>query len=167
TDVIEYQEGDAEALPFPDAYFSITTSTTVMERVDADRMLEEMIRVTKPGGKVAVLVQATDRSRLVNLPLGAELKAKVETNRGLPGRDRGCADASLYRRFHQAGLVQVKMLPQLATFDREHAWSLQDTLLANLTREEGQEWRTAVAEGEAEGTFFIAEPYHCAVGTKP
>ena len=59
-----------------------------MERVDADRMLEEMIRVTKPGGRVAVLVQATDRSRLVNLPLGAELKAKVETNRGLPGTDR-------------------------------------------------------------------------------
>ena len=167
TDVIEYQEGDAEALPFPDACFNITTSTTVMERVDADRMLEEMIRVTKPGGRVAVLVQATDRSRLVNLPLGAELKAKVETNRGLPGRERGCADASLYRRFHQAGLGQVKMLPQLAVFGREHMASLQDNLLATLNREEEEDWRAAVIQVEAEGTFFIADPFHCAVGTKP
>ena len=165
--VIEFQEARAEALPFPDNSFDLSMSFTVILAADADRMLAEMMRVTRPGGRIAVLTHGWDRPYFINLPLRAELKAKVEATRGLPGRERGCADASLYRRFHQAGLVQVKMLPQLATFDREHAGSLQDNLLANLTREEGQEWRAAVAEGEAEGTFFISEPYHCAVGTKP
>jgi hypothetical protein len=28
------------------------------------------------------------------------------------------------------------------------------------------EWQTAVAKAEADGTFFIASPHHCAVGTK-
>lgn len=166
-DVIEFQEGDAEALPYPANCFDVTTSTTVMERVDADRMLKEMIRVTKPEGRVAVVVQATDRPKLVNLPLRTELKAKAETNLGLPGRERGCADASLYRRFHQAGLVQLTLLPQLAAFGPENMASLQDNILATLNREEVEEWRTAVAQVEADGTFFIAEPYHCAVGTKP
>ena len=114
-----------------------------------------------------MVVQATDRPKLVNLPLRTELKAKAETNLGLPGRERGCADASLYRRFHQAGLVQLTLLPQLAAFGPENMASLQDNILATLNREEVEEWRTAVAQVEADGTFFIAEPYHCAVGTKP
>ncbi len=40
-------------------------------------------------------------------------------------------------------------------------------ILPTLISAEAEEWRIAVAEAEAEGTYFIAEPYHCAVGTKP
>ena len=77
------------------------------------------------------------------------------------------ADTSLYRRFHQAGLTKVKMFPQLATnTDRERLRFLQGEILPALNPVEVEEWRTALAEAEAEGTFFIAEPYHCAVGTK-
>ena len=39
--------------------------------------------------------------------------------------------------------------------------------LATLTKEERAEWEAAVAQAEAEGTFFIATPHHCAVGIKP
>jgi hypothetical protein len=28
-------------------------------------------------------------------------------------------------------------------------------------------WHQAVAAVERDGTFFIAQPYHCAVATKP
>jgi len=38
----------------------LTLSCTVLEEGDADRMLAEMIRVTKPGGRVAVIVRAID-----------------------------------------------------------------------------------------------------------
>ena len=40
-------------------------------------------------------------------------------------------------------------------------------VLAALSPEEGQEWRAAAAQAEAEGTYLWADPYHCAVGTKP
>jgi hypothetical protein len=29
------------------------------------------------------------------------------------------------------------------------------------------EWKAAVAQAEADGTFFISTPHHCAVGIKP
>jgi ubiquinone/menaquinone biosynthesis C-methylase UbiE len=168
--LIAFREGDAEALPFPDSSFDVTMSSTVIQRVDADRMLAEMVRVTKPGGRVAVVGHAHDMWRWVNLPLPPALKAKVEAPGWADesGHPRGCDDASLYRRMHRAGLTQVKMFPQLATFDdRARLEMLQASILPALSPQETEEWRAAVAQAEAEGTFFIATPMHGAVGTKP
>ena len=44
------------------------------------------------------------------------LKPKIEGVRNQRHNELGCNDASLYRRFHQAGLTKVKMFPQLAIF---------------------------------------------------
>jgi hypothetical protein len=44
---------------------------------------------------------------------------------------------------------------------------IKQRIYATLTGGEAAEWRFAVAQAEADGTFFIAVPYHCAVGTKP
>jgi SAM-dependent methyltransferase len=165
--LIEFQEGNAEALPFANDTFNVTLSATVMELLDADRMLHELIRVTKPGGRVAVIVRAVDMSSFVNLPLRAELKARVEALPNGVAGERGCADASLYRRFRAAGLAAVHMLPQLATeaeATRLHA--VQQRILSNLSADAAEAWRAAVDQAEAAGTFFIALPYHCAVGTK-
>jgi ubiquinone/menaquinone biosynthesis C-methylase UbiE len=171
-DTIAFQEGHAHALPFPDQSVDVTLSVTVMEEVDADQMLGEIVRVTKPGGRVAAIVRACDRPFLMNLPLRPALHRKVEEPGGwAPGAEaRGCADASLYRRFQQAGLTQVQMFPQWAAFDRSAAvviQFLQNRLLPTLSPEEAQEWRRARAQAEAEGTFFIAWPHHCAVGIRP
>jgi hypothetical protein len=55
----------------------------------------------------------------------------------------------------------------LATFDdRARLQMLQASVLPTLSPEEAEEWRAAVARGKAEGTFFIATPFHCVVGTK-
>ena len=70
---IEFQEGDADTLPFPDNSFDAVMSITVMEEVDADRILAEMVRVTKPGGRVGVIVRAMDLPCHVNLALADEL----------------------------------------------------------------------------------------------
>jgi ubiquinone/menaquinone biosynthesis C-methylase UbiE len=168
--LITFQEGNAEALPFPDSSFDMAMSSTVIQRVDAARMLAEMVRVTKPGGRVAVVGHAHDMPRWVNLPLPAALKIKVEA----PGwadessHPQGCDDASLYQRVHQAGLTQIRMFPQLATFnDPSRLQMLQASVLPTLSLEEAEEWRAAVTQAEAEGTLFMATPFHCAVGIKP
>jgi hypothetical protein len=70
----------------------------------------------EPGGRVAVIVRAIDVPARVNLPLNASLKSKVEVS-GLIGAGAvagGCADASLYQRFHAAGLTELTFFPQLA-----------------------------------------------------
>ena len=169
---IAFREGSAEALPFPNHSFDVTMSVTVMEEVDADQMLREMVRVTTPGGRVAVIVRAEDMPCLMHLPLREALKRKVEAPSGWGGSvgAAGCADASLYRRFRQAGLTQVTMFPQLAAFtsaDTTFLQNMQGRLLSTLSQAEAREWQTARAQAEAEGTFVYAQPHHCAVGTKP
>ena len=169
-DLVEFKEGSAEALPFPDESFDLALSSTVIQRVNADKLLSEMIRVTKSGGRVAVLGHAHDMPRWINLPLPETLKAKIEsppwvTDRGHPN---GCDDSSLYRRFNRLGLSNIKMYPYMGSFDGgPRLRMLQTGILPNLNAEEAEEWLVAVAQAQAEGTFFIALPFHCAVGTKP
>lgn len=168
--VVEFREGSAEALPFADGSFDITMSSTVIQRVNADRMLPEMVRVTKSGGRVAVLGHAHDMNRWVNLPLKLALKSKIESPPWVEdrGNEQGCDDATLYRRFQRLGLTETKMFPFISAFSEElRLYNLQTDILPTLNAEEAEEWRAAVTQAEADGTFFIATPYHCAVGTKP
>jgi SAM-dependent methyltransferase len=172
-DRITLREGHAEAIPLAENSVDVAISCTVMEEGDADRMLGELVRVTKPGGRVGAIVRSLDMPWWANPPLDAELRSKVNRP-GLIGGDvtaAGCADASLYRRFHVAGLTELTCFPQLAavtpTFEPSRLASLEQRILATLTAEEVTEWRKAVASAKADGTFFFALPHHCAVGTKP
>jgi demethylmenaquinone methyltransferase/2-methoxy-6-polyprenyl-1,4-benzoquinol methylase len=55
-DRVRFIEADAQQLPFPDDTFQITCAAFGLRNVtDTDRGLSEMVRVTKPGGRVAIL----------------------------------------------------------------------------------------------------------------
>jgi hypothetical protein len=154
----------------PDGSVDVALSSAVAEEGDADGMLAELIRVTKPGGRIGVIVRATDIPEWVNAPLGAATKAKVEAP-GLFGAGvvpSGCADASLYARFRAAGLTDLHLFPQLTAVspDDPRFPMFRQQALGALAGDEVAEWRRAVAEAEAAGTLFIAMPHHCAVGTK-
>jgi ubiquinone/menaquinone biosynthesis C-methylase UbiE len=168
--VIEFRQGSAEELPYPEHHFDVTWSSTVIQRVDADRMLAEMVRVTKPGGRVAVLGHAHDMPQWINLPLPAELKAHLEAPGwdGVQSHPQGCHEASLYARFQRSGLTRIQMFPQLSEFNTpDRLQQIQAGILPMLSPEETDIWQRAVTQAEAEGTFFVTRPYHCAVGTKP
>jgi len=167
---ISFQEGHAEAIPLADDSVDVALSFTVMEEGDADSMLSELVRVTRPGGRIAAIVRSLDMPPWANAILGPTVRAKVD----MPGRGdvaaAGCADASLYQRFRRAGLVGLTCFSQLASVDASQASRLavlEQRILPSLTEEESAEWESAVAEAEADGTFFIAMPHHCAVGIKP
>jgi SAM-dependent methyltransferase len=169
-DRISFQEGNAEAIPLADDSVDVALSFTVMEEGDADRMLSELVRVTRPGGRIAAIVRSLDMPWWTNAALGPALRAKVD----IPGRgdvaSAGCADASLYQRFRRAGLVGLTCFSQLSSVDASHVSRiavLKRMILAGLTGEESAEWESVVAEAEAARTFFIATPHHCAVGIKP
>ena len=50
----------------------------MFEEGDADRMLAEIVRVTRPGELIGMVVRAVDMPFWVNLPLDPALKAKVD-----------------------------------------------------------------------------------------
>jgi SAM-dependent methyltransferase len=167
--VITFQQGNAEALPFPPNRFDVSLSLTVLEEGDADRMLSELVRVTKPGGRVAAIVRGDDYPALSSLSLRPEVQAKAGRAVGAGAVAGGCADASLYGRFQSAGLIHVRKFPHLAVYDdAQHVMAqfYQSRILSALTPDEAMEWQTAVAQAEAQGAFVLAVPHHCAIGTK-
>lgn len=58
--VIEIREGDATDLPFEDQSFDAVYSATVFEELDAAAGIAEVVRVTKPGGRIGVVVRSSD-----------------------------------------------------------------------------------------------------------
>jgi ubiquinone/menaquinone biosynthesis C-methylase UbiE len=169
---ITFHEADAEALPFEAGSFDITLSFTVMEEVDADRMLAEMVRVTKSGGRIGVVVRATDMPRFLNISLPAELRSKVLAMSPpyLGAVERGCGDASLYRRFVEAGLKDLQMGPQLAPEQPqrsvERMQQFVDRIAQALPADEAGQFQEAVRRAVESGSLIYAEPYHCVVGVK-
>ena len=173
SEMIDFREGSAEALPLAGNTVDVALSFTVMEEGNADRMLAELVRVTRPGGRVAVIVRAVDVPAWVNLPLSAALRAKTQRP-GLFGSgmsEGGCADASLYSRFSAAGLTELTFFPQFAAVTpAAEAVRLDGSakqILASLNSDETADWQEAMTKAKANGTFFIAMPHHCAIGTKP
>jgi demethylmenaquinone methyltransferase/2-methoxy-6-polyprenyl-1,4-benzoquinol methylase len=59
-------EGDAQRLPLPDDTFGVVTVAFGLRNVrDTVRAIDEMVRVARPGGKVAILEFSRPRGRLL------------------------------------------------------------------------------------------------------
>lgn len=53
---VDFVPGDAQRLPFPDDSFDVTRAERVLIYLDApDRALAELVRVTRPGGRIAII----------------------------------------------------------------------------------------------------------------
>ena len=163
-----FQEGSAEAIPLAADSVDVALSITVMEEGDAHRMLAELLRVTRPGGRIAAVVRSLDMPWWVNVPLSPALRAKVDRPGfiGTAGADQaGCADAGLYRRFSTAGLSNLTFLPQLVAvtpgIEPARLAAFESQIVTGLTAEEKVEWQTGAAAAKTDGTFFIASPFLC------
>src|SRR5438552_2697064 len=63
---IRFLEADAQHLPFPSDMFQIATVAFGLRNVtDTDKGIAEMVRVTQPGGKVAILEFSQPRGLLM------------------------------------------------------------------------------------------------------
>jgi len=65
-DRIEFRAASAEALPFADASFDVVVSSIALHHTTVSRALPEMVRVLRPGGRLAV----ADMSRNVRWQSG-------------------------------------------------------------------------------------------------
>jgi SAM-dependent methyltransferase len=170
SEAITFEIGDAEALPLASESFNITLSFTVMEELDAERMLAELVRVTRPGGRIGVVVRAVDMLPWLNLDLPDDVLRAAERVSGAGADEHGCADASLYRRFAAAGLRDLVMGPQYGADTAEHSPQrlrlFVGRVAGGLERDAAAQFRDSVKRATSDGTMVWAEPYHCAVGTK-
>jgi demethylmenaquinone methyltransferase / 2-methoxy-6-polyprenyl-1,4-benzoquinol methylase len=122
---IRLVEADAQALPFPDNAFQIVAVAFGLRNVtDMDRGLSEMVRVARPGGRIAILEFSRPRNRLVGplftfyfrqvLPRIGQLLARSNENayRYLPESALRFPDYEvLADKMRGHGLVGVRYLP--------------------------------------------------------
>jgi ubiquinone/menaquinone biosynthesis C-methylase UbiE len=165
--LIAFREGSAEDLPLESASFDVTLCVTVLEEGDAARMLSELVRVTRSGGRVAIMVRAVDIPLWISLPLSESVMAKVVRSGSSLVAERGCADASLAQRMISAGLRNVSMTPQLAALaPGAYTDSRLSELRAELSADEPLEWDRCKSAAEIAGTLTLASPFYLAVGMK-
>jgi demethylmenaquinone methyltransferase/2-methoxy-6-polyprenyl-1,4-benzoquinol methylase len=124
-DRIQFIEADAQKLPFPDNRFQISTVAFGLRNVtDTDRGIAEMVRVTQPGGRVAILEFSRPRNRLFGrlyrfyfrhvLPLIGQLLSRSKDNayRYLPASVMEFPDGeALADRLRGHGLIEVRWHP--------------------------------------------------------
>lgn len=165
---IAFTPGNAVALPFADASFGCVFSVTALEECDADRALAEIVRVTHPGGRIAIVVRAIDLPQWWNLDVPEPIRRKITPTPQSVGPG-GVADASLYRRMRRAGLNDIVAYPATITLDRPDSpiWRYrEDHVLSLLSAEELPVWHAARQKAAAEGTLLASHALHCCVGTK-
>ncbi len=122
---IRFLEADAQHLPFPSDMFQIATVAFGLRNVtDTDKGIAEMVRVTQPGGKVAILEFSQPRGWLFGrlyrmyfrhvLPRVGQLISRSKDNayRYLPESVMQFPDGeALAERLRGHGLVDVKWHP--------------------------------------------------------
>ena len=122
---IRFVEADAQALPFPADTFQLAVVAFGLRNVtDTDRGLAEMVRVTRPGGRVAILEFSRPRNRLFGrlysfyfrtvLPRVGQLLSRSRENayRYLPESVLKFPDyEALVERMRSHGLTQVRYEP--------------------------------------------------------
>lgn len=122
---VRFLEADAQRLPFPDNHFAVTAVAFGLRNVtDTDRGLAEMVRVTRPEGRIAVLEFSRPRGRLFGalynfyflkvLPRLGQLisRSADDAYRYLPASVQQFPDgAALAERMRRHGLTEVSWHP--------------------------------------------------------
>jgi SAM-dependent methyltransferase len=100
---VELVEGDATALPFADESFDLAATLRTLHHVPhPERLIAELARVTRRGGRMLVV----DQLGLVN-PLGAIAVDRFERARD-PSHTRVLPEADLRHLFEANGLVLLR-----------------------------------------------------------
>jgi demethylmenaquinone methyltransferase/2-methoxy-6-polyprenyl-1,4-benzoquinol methylase len=122
---IRYLEADAQRLPLPNDHFQIVAVAFGLRNVtDTDRGLAEMVRVTRPGGRLAILEFSQPRGRVFGrlyrfyfrrvLPLIGQAVSRSRDNayRYLPASVQEFPDGeALAERLRRHGLHDVRWRP--------------------------------------------------------
>lgn len=175
---IEFVHGSLYDLPFPDASFDAARSDRVFQHLgDPERALRELMRVTKPEGRINVvdpdfggmLIDTENRDLLARLDAFSRRARKG--NPGSPWMGR-----KLWGLFNAAGLQDIHIEADfLWTTELEVAnqisdvinWARQAHGAGDATLDEVHAWEAELTERARESRFFGGAPIISVVGIVP
>lgn len=168
-DVI-FRRGDVLSLPFADGSFEVCRAETVLVHVpDPLRAVEEMARVTWPGGRVGVL-EIDEGSFVLDHPD----QRLTQTILGAYSDSMACgwAGRQLPRLFRQAGLTGVSVDPVVVLGPLEMVRALLGPAVTRLrdqgvlTAGQAGDWWAALDRQAAEGDFLGGAMAFVVTGTR-
>jgi len=171
---ITLREADGAKLPFRDDGFDVTLAVTVLLHVaDAAAVVSEMVRVTRPGGRVAVqdqdfgtvVVTHPDRRLTARILDGVvdRLYEEPHSGRRLPGllRVAGLQHVRLYTDVFQ----DTTLTSYTQTFFERRA---EHAVRFGIARpDEAQRWLDGITAVARAGAFVMTVNYYGTVGVKP
>ncbi|MGH9267009.1 MAG: methyltransferase domain-containing protein, partial [Acidimicrobiales bacterium] len=176
---VRFAVGDAYALDLDDATFDAVRSERVLQWLhDPQQAIDEMVRVTGPGGRVAVI--DSDWGTFALYHPDVELTDRI-TRFFLHERRAQRIGRELRARFRWAGLegVVVRAVTQVFAEWDHTARSLPpgfpplraflpDVVGAGaLSPQEAERWVAALEEAARQGEFFASLTMYAATGRKP
>lgn len=177
---ITTQAMDGEQLELADASFDVVISRVgLIYFPDQQRALREMLRVLKPGGRVAAIVYSTpDRNTFFSVPVGI-IRRRANLPPPLPGQPGPFslgAEGALERAFEQAGFTDVRAVRVSASlkmasaaecvrFERESFGALHQMLSGLTDRETQSVWEEIERElGHFESERGFSGPCELVLG---
>ena len=170
---VEFYTGSVLKLPFDDNTFNASRcERTFQHLAEPEKALREMIRVTKPGGRVGVLDPDWDTLLVdaFNDHVTRRILAYSHDRQANPTAGR-----RLYSLFHMAGLQNIEVLPATIPI---LSFSLAEPILGLheavdkaiekhvITMEEGDKWLRELEERDRNGQFFSSLTGFGVFGTK-
>ena len=171
---VELHQGDARDLRLPAEAFDVALAPLLLLHVaEAERVVSELVRVVRAGGKVGVL-ERDNESFVVSHPDREITRRIIQV-----GTDQTAINAWVGRRLpgmlRRAGLEGVQIEP-FVSIDRESTgsvvryilrWSEVAVDLGAISPVERQRWLDQLYEEESAGGFLVAVTHFFAFGTRP
>lgn len=168
---VTFRLGDVLALPFDDGAFDVCRAETVFVHVpDPRQVVEEMARVTRPGGRVGAL-EIDEGSFMLDHPdrqlTRTILRAYSDS------MACGWAGRQLPRLFRRAGLTDVSVDPVVVLGPPEMVRAMLGPAVTRLrdqgvlTAGQAGDWWTALTRQADQGDFLGGATAFVVTGTRP
>ncbi|HVW33993.1 MAG TPA: methyltransferase domain-containing protein [Acidimicrobiia bacterium] len=165
-----FEQGDAQALRFdPNTFDACRTERMLCHVPDCDAALAEMVRVTKPGGRIGILdvdaagVMIDSSNRAVTAAFASTMTDTIQN----PWIGR-----TLRRRLAEVGLVDVDVRPLVMEVGYGAFEPLIEAHVAMMTQmgldaDELEAWKKELEYANLAGNFFMGMTMFAATGRKP
>lgn len=156
---VEFVREDVHALSFPDASFDgVRVKLVRQHSPDVDRADDELVRVLRPGGRLAVFDYDFETLALDH-PDRAATRAVVRY--WVDNHREGWSGRQLRRRFASRGLTDISITPHtvqmpFAFFRASMEGTLDEAARSGAVPVAPAEWWRPLEEAEAAGHFFAA-----------
>ncbi len=107
---VDFKQGAAEELPFPDGHFDYTHARFLFQYLkQPEKVLREMVRVTRPGGRI--VVADLDNQLDALHPVGADVRDHLHQALSILAKQGfdPLVGRKLYKMFRDAGLCDVRI----------------------------------------------------------